>query len=108
MSATSVDDELWNEFHGVVNMSAVTLDEWLRIVTADPDWERSPDPAVMLTGQRVLCILRKKREDLTESDIRVMRTVVDQVRAELSGGASPASARHLRLLSIGHDPMKAA
>jgi hypothetical protein len=108
MSATSVDDELWNEFHRVVNMSAVALDEWLRIVTADPDWERAPDPRVMLTGQRVLCILRKRRENLTLSDIQVMRTVVEQVHTELGGGARPGSVRHLRLLSIGHDPLKAA
>ena len=108
MFPTSADDEQWNEFRQVVNMSPSALDNWLRIVTTDPDWERAPDPAIMLTGQRVLCILRKRREDLTPSDVRVMRTVVAQVQNELSGGTRPAPSRHLRLLSIGHDPMKAA
>jgi len=111
MTATNVDDELWNEFHRLVNMSFRALDEWLRIVSVDPDWEKSPDRAGMWTGHRVLGILRKPRTDLNGGDVVVMRKVVELVRAELCGEHVPNAshaARHRRLLCIGHDPLKAA
>lgn len=31
------DDELWNEFHRVVNMTSRELEEWLRTRSAAPD-----------------------------------------------------------------------
>lgn len=43
MADTRVDDELWNEFHRVVNMSSRELGEWLRTRSAQPDAERFPD-----------------------------------------------------------------
>jgi len=111
MAAAYIDDELWNDFHRLVNMSASSLDAWLRIVSVDPDWELSPDRAGMWTGHRVLALLGKDRAELTGGDVALMRMVVEQVRAELRGDNDPNSshaARHRRLLSIGHDPLKAA
>jgi hypothetical protein len=109
-----VDDNLWNEFHRVVNMSPGALGDWLRIVSFDPDWERYPDPAGMFTGYRVLNIKRKLRTELDADDIQIMRRVVEEVRAEQTervDGVQPLP-RHgawlRRLLSIGHDPLRAA
>ena len=33
-----VDDELWDEFHRVVNMTSRELEDWLRTQAADEDW----------------------------------------------------------------------
>jgi len=58
------DNELWDEFHRVVNMSSRELADWLRTSSADPDSERLPDQAGTPTGQQVLHILGKRRTDL--------------------------------------------
>ncbi|GGP72154.1 DUF3140 domain-containing protein [Saccharothrix coeruleofusca] len=104
-------DTLWDEFHRVVNMTSLELEEWLRTRSADEDAEQLPDQAGTPTGQEVLRVLRKRRTDLTEQDVLVMRKVVDRVRAErredLEPTAGQAPWRH-RLMSIGHDPLKPA
>jgi hypothetical protein len=57
----------------------------------------------------VLGILAKRRTDLTDDDIEVMRTVVAEVRAERGDALDPESGDdewRRRLMSIGHDPLK--
>lgn len=107
--ATPVDDELWNEFHRVVNMSSRELSEWLRTQSAAQDVETLPDQAGPPLGRQVLAILGKRRTDLTEEDAQVMRTVADQVhdmrRADLEPVQGDAGWRH-ELMSLGHDPLK--
>lgn len=106
---TLADQELWDEFHRVVNMSSRELAEWLRTRSASPDSESVPDQAGTPTGQEVLHVLRKRRTDLTSEDLRVMRKVITRVHAErrddLEPAAGQASWRH-RLMSLGHDPLK--
>ncbi len=108
MSA-EVDDELWQEFHTVVNMTSRELEDWLRTRSADEDSEALPDEAGTPTGQHVVQILGKRRGDLTDDDARVMRRVVQRVRAQrrddLEPTAGDAAWRH-RLMSLGHDPLK--
>jgi hypothetical protein len=108
MSA-EVDDELWQEFHTVVNMSSRELEDWLRTQSADEDDEALPDEAGTPTGRHVVQILGKRRGDLTEDDARVMRRVVERVRAQrrddLEPTAGDAAWRH-KLMSLGHDPLK--
>ncbi|MCP2164130.1 DUF3140 domain-containing protein [Goodfellowiella coeruleoviolacea] len=110
--AETVDDvdELWDEFHRVVNMSSHELEDWLRTQSAAPDTEAFPDEAGSPTGQQVLHILGKRKTDLNPGDLHVMRKVVDRVRAErrddLEPTAGQAHWRH-RLMSLGHDPLKA-
>ncbi|WP_394429474.1 DUF3140 domain-containing protein [Streptomyces sp. SGAir0957] len=102
-------DELWNEFHAVVNMNARELGDWLRTRFADETTEQLPDQAGTQNGRRVLEILGKRRKDLTPDDIRVMRKVVDTVTAERGADmeltAGEPHWRH-RLMSLGHDPLK--
>lgn len=109
MAEVSADDELWNEFHRVVNMSSRELSEWLRTRSATPDGEAFPDQAGTPTGQQVLRLLSKRRTDLDDDDLRVMRKVVDRVHAERRDDLEPTAGepgwRH-RLMSIGHDPLK--
>ncbi|WP_378740664.1 DUF3140 domain-containing protein [Nocardia brasiliensis] len=109
LAETHVDDDLWDEFHRVVNMSSRELRDWLRTESAGPDAEALPDRSGPQLGQRVLAILGKRRTDLVAEDIDAMRAVVDEVsaarRSDLEPVAGQAHWRH-RLMSVGHDPLK--
>ncbi|MBB5938456.1 DUF3140 domain-containing protein [Streptomyces zagrosensis] len=102
-------EELWNEFHAVVNMNSRELSDWLMTQSAGQDAEALPDQAGTDDGRRVLEILGKRRVDLAEDDLRIMRKVIDTVTSErgtdLEPTAGEASWRH-RLMTLGHDPLK--
>jgi hypothetical protein len=109
--AADVEDELWQDFHTVVNMTSRELEDWLRVRSSGEDAEALPDEAGTQTGQHVVQILGKRRVDLTEDDARVMRKVVQRVREQrrddLEPTAGDAGWRH-RLMTLGHDPLKPA
>ncbi|AOR30681.1 hypothetical protein BFF78_06120 [Streptomyces fodineus] len=102
-------DALWEDFHRVVNMTSAELADWLRVRDAGEVTEPLPDQAGPPTGQHVLAILQKRRMDLTDDDLRVMREVVDTVGdlvdMEEEPEAEDTRSRH-RLMSLGHDPLK--
>ncbi|NGO07403.1 DUF3140 domain-containing protein [Streptomyces sp. HC44] len=102
-------DVLWDEFHRVVNMTSQELSTWLRTRDASPLTEPLPDQAGSEAGQHILSILAKRRRDLTDDDVRLMRKVVDRIHAlsdeEREPEAADQSRRH-RLMSLGHDPLK--
>jgi hypothetical protein len=104
-------DALWDEFHSVVNMTSQELSAWLQAQDAGEDTEPLPDQAGPVTGRHVLSILRKRRTDLTDEDVQVMYEVVDTVESERQeqGAAKTAddTRRRHRLMSLGHDPLKA-
>ena len=104
-------DALWEDFHRVVNMTSQELAAWLRVRDADEETEPLPEDAGTPTGQHVLAILQKRRTDLTDDDVRVMRKVVDTVTSEVDVENEPeAEDEHLRhrLMTLGHDPLKAS
>jgi hypothetical protein len=106
-----VNDELWAEFHRVVNMTSRELSEWLRTRDAGEEVEELPDQAGTPTGQQVLAILGKRRQDLTPHDTDVMRRVVDRVHAQRRDDLEPTAGQagwRRRLMSVGHDPLKPA
>lgn len=109
--SSGVSDELWQEFHHVVNMTSRELRDWLVVRDADALTEPLPDRAGGDTGRSVLAILAKRRTDLTDDDVAVMDKVVRKVhdarREDLEPTAGQAAWRH-RLMSIGHDPLKPA
>ncbi len=109
MADSPISDELWDEFHRVVNMSSRELEEWLRATSAGEETEQLPDQAGAATGQQLVHILGKRRSDLTDQDVALMTQVVDVVRNErredLEPMAGDDSWRH-RLMSLGHDPLK--
>jgi hypothetical protein len=102
-------DDLWNEFHTVVNMTSRELQDWLMTRSAGEDTEAYPDRAGTENGRHVLDILGKRRMDLTPDDLRVMRKVVETVTAErgvdMETTAGQPNWRH-RLMTLGHDPLK--
>jgi hypothetical protein len=104
-----VDDELWADFHRVVNMTSRELRDWLFVQGAGEETEQEPDRAGSHLGHRVLQILGKRRSDLTADDVDVMEQVVERVtsqrREDLEPTAGEAAWRR-RLMNVGHDPLK--
>lgn len=112
MAETNVSDDLWQEFHTVVNMTSRELSDWLRTEATGEDGELlEPDSTLpeFEVGEQVLHILAKRRTDLTDDDVDTMSVVVEQVRTlrgeELEPEAYDDDLRHL-LMSFGHDPLK--
>ena len=111
MAETIVEDELWVDFHRVVNMSSRELRDWLAVQGADEETEEVPDRAGSPLWHRVLAILGKRPADVTRDDFDVMEQVVERVmsqrREDLEPTAGEAAWRR-RLMNIGHDPLKPA
>jgi hypothetical protein len=109
MAEDKVGDELWEEFHRVVNMTSRELVEWMRTQSSGEESEALPDEAGTSLGHRVAAILAKRRSDLTEDDVHAMTKVVDIVHRERRDDLEPTAGdehwRH-KLMSIGHDPLK--
>ena len=102
------EDDLWQRFHRAVNMSSRELVDWLG---QEPDLRPKPGPSgPPPLGQAVVGILGKRRTDLTDEDLAVMRKVVDVVDDETTGlSAEDVVAderRRHRLLNVGHDPLR--
>ena len=109
MAESLVTDELWDEFHTVVNMTSRELTDWMLTEASGQetaDLDPTPETEV---SQQVVAILGKRRTDVTPDDVDTMRHVVDQVRTirgeELEPEAYDDEVRHL-LMSFGHDPLK--
>lgn len=109
MAQSYVSDEVWREFHRVVNMTSRELSEWLRVEAAGEVTEALPDQAGPELGRRILGILGKRRADLTDGDLAVMEEVIDRIhdarRDDLETTAGDQAWRR-RLMSLGHDPLK--
>ena len=109
MATSIVDDELWERFHTVVNMTSRELRDWLATQGAGEETEALPDQAGRPLGHRVLDVLGKRRSDLTADDVAVMERVVEEVTTlrgeEPEPTAGDADWRH-GLMNVGHDPLK--
>jgi hypothetical protein len=109
MAESRVSDELWNEFHELVNMTSRELEDWLRTDSAGETTEPTPDDTGHELGEQVVHILGKRRTDLTDADVAAMERVVRRVRRERGEEPEPtvgdAHWRH-QLMSVGHDPLK--
>jgi hypothetical protein len=99
----------WQEFHRVVNMTSQELSDWLRTRSATEEAEELLDHAGPELGRHVLAILGKRKGDLSEDDVRIMRRVIDTVHAQRGEDLEPTAGQQrwrYRLMSIGHDPLK--
>ncbi len=109
MAGAEVDDQLWENFHTVVNMTSRELRDWLAVQGAGEETEEVPDQAGPHLGHRVLDILGKRRTDLTPDDVDVMERVVDKVLSQRREDLEPTAGEdrwRRRLMNIGHDPLK--
>ncbi|MFG3496560.1 DUF3140 domain-containing protein [Streptomyces sp. NPDC047928] len=101
--------ELWDEFHTVVNMTSRELQEWLSTQAAGEETEEVPDKAGPPRGRRVLEILGKRRTDINDDDVDVMRRVCEIVRTQRGPDLEPTAGGddwRRSLMNIGHDPLK--
>ncbi|GAA1133184.1 DUF3140 domain-containing protein [Nocardioides aquiterrae] len=109
MAESIVDDELWEDFHTVVNMTSRELRDWLAVQGAGEETEEVPDRAGSHLGHRVLAVLGKRRSDVTPDDVDVMEQVVTRVTSQRRDDLEPTAgeaAWRRRLMNVGHDPLK--
>lgn len=110
-ASMSVDSEnydadlLWEEFHGVVNMTSEELRAYLLAdASGEEAFPAETDLGLDSLGRGVLQVLTKRKTDLTKDDLDTMRQVVDLV--ETLNDRTDDEARRLQL-SVGHDPLRA-
>jgi hypothetical protein len=109
MAESQISDELWQEFHEVVNMTSRELSDWMRTEAAGEDGRVSTGLPELEVGEAVVAILAKRRTDLTPDDIDTMQHVVDQVRTIRGDEPEPeAYDDEVRrtLMLFGHDPLR--
>lgn len=109
MAESIVTDELWDEFHRLVNMTSADLRDWLAVEHAGEQTDGFPDQAGDPVSRTVLEVLSKRRTDLTEDDAQTMQDVVDRIRAERGEEPEPTAGDdqwRRRLMALGHDPLK--
>ncbi len=100
--------QLWDRFHGLVNMRSPDLRAWLEASPDDPEaYLPDPDVDVLEDGPRVLHLLDKRRTDLTPADTELMRQVVDAVVSWLADPREDDERWRYSLMRLGHDPLKA-
>lgn len=109
MAESHVTDELWEEFHTVVNMTSRELSDWLRTDAAGEDGKVAEGLPEHEVGEQVVAILGKRRTDLTPDDVDTMGHVVDQVRTIRGDEPEPEAYDddvRRALMLFGHDPLK--
>lgn len=98
---TSRVDEVWEDWKGVVNMTAREMDKWLATDKSKAMGDES--------GEHITRILRSPKADLTDDDVDHMRRVVENVQ-RLLGQRPFGDVRETRwrysLMNRGHDPLK--
>jgi hypothetical protein len=106
-------DKVRREFHAAVNMTAAELEDWLathesrKVGWKGIDGGRS-ESVGHASGRRIVAILAKPAEELTDADYAHMRKVVGYVRRH--GAQRPdniyTSRWRYSLMNWGHDPTK--
>ncbi len=112
-ASSDVDlDTLWQAFHDAVNMTSRELRDWLQTQSASEGSEEFADQSGTDLGRGVLAVLGKRKTDLTDDDLAVMRRVVDRVASLRGESEEPTPGGNdrwrRRLMNIGHDPLKPA
>jgi hypothetical protein len=99
------------EFRDAVNMSAADLERWLQTEESREVGYKSDGQGESVgheSGRRIVELLRKRQDDLTDDDLAHMRKVVGYVHRHLA--QRPADPEHSRwrhsLMNWGHDPMR--
>jgi hypothetical protein len=101
-------DAVWEEFHGVVNMTGEELREWLLTDASGEEAFEQPEPDLRVSarGEEVVAVLRKRRTDVTDADIDLMERVTNGVRRLLADPRREDPAWRHTLMTVGHDPLR--
>jgi Protein of unknown function (DUF3140) len=105
-------DDVYEEWQAAVNMTPKELEDWLATDASQSVGQKSDGGAESTgheSGRRIVALLRTKKGDLTEDDVRHMHKVVGYVHRHLaqrpSGDVTDTKWRR-SLLNWGHDPLK--
>lgn len=102
-------EQLWNDFHSCVNVTSEQLRSWLLTQgSGEEAFGADPDLGLPEPGRHILAVLRKRKVDLTDEDIRTMRETVAEIQDLLdtrpAAGVTDEGWRR-SLLDLGHDPL---
>ena len=103
-------DEIRREFGEAVNMTASELERWLETDEAKEVGQKSggSESTGHASGRRIVELLRRNKDDLTEDDLAHMRKVTGYVHRHLAqrpGDDVEHSRWRYSLMNWGHDPL---
>ena len=107
-------EKVRKDFDEVVNMGPAEIEKWLRTEESrkvgwkGEDGSGSGESVGHASGRRIVKILRKRNDELTESDYAHMRKVVGYVRRHSAQRPENVHTSRWRysLMNWGHDPTK--
>ncbi len=111
MTITQEDKEAIREFKKAVNMSGTEITKWLETQESKAVGFKGGggESVGHRSGRRIIGLLEKKQDELTESDLRHVRKVVGYIHRHLAqrpaGDVSETPWRY-SLMNWGHDPVK--
>lgn len=112
MADTSTEDadDVRREFHEVVTMAPAELERWLETEesTSVGQKDGGGESTGHASGRRIVELLRTRKDDLTEADLKHMRKVVGYVNrhvAQRPDGDVTDTAWRWSLMNWGHDPL---
>lgn len=109
---TDDQQETYDAFHDAVNMAPKELEEWLgtdESKSVGATHEGEAEAVGHKSGKRIVEIKRTTKDDLTESDLDHMQTVVGYVHRHLAQGPEGSAKEtpwRYSLMNWGHDPCK--
>ncbi|MBX3561287.1 MAG: DUF3140 domain-containing protein [Sphingomonas sp.] len=105
-------DNVYREFAEVVNMTPAELEEWLKTdESRKVGWKGRDGTAAEsvghASGRRIVAILGRRPDELTDDDYAHMRKVVGYVRRHLAQRPENQVTSRWRysLMNWGHDPI---
>ena len=111
MDWTDERQETWNEFREAVNMAPQEIEDWLETDDSKRvgSKEDGGESVGHKSGERIVEIRRKNKDELTEDDLDHMAKVVGYVhrhRAQGPDGSARDTDWRYSLKNWGHDPCK--
>ena len=106
------DKKTIEDFEDAVNMTASEISDWLETGESKKVGYKENDEGESIghhSGRRIVEILRKKKDDYTDADIKHMRKVVGYVHrhsAQKPDGDVTETNWRYSLMNWGHDPKK--
>lgn len=112
---TAIDKaKLRREFRDAVNMSSAELEDWLmteesrKVGWKGPDGKGSGESVGHASGRRIVTLLRRRSDGLSDDDYTHMRKVVGYIRRHRAQRPENMYTSRWRysLMNWGHDPTK--
>lgn len=100
--------EIYKDFKHLVNMTASALESWLETnESKEVGWDSGDSESIgHKSGEKIIHILQKKKDELTEADYKHMQKVVGYVKRHLAqkpAGKVSDTNWNYSLKNWGHD-----